>query len=286
MKLRFIKLAYIAAGLSVSILLTFYVLFDIPSMPKQIQITTQHRQETGQCFESMNSEPLDKQGRVSMLVWNIYKQKRAEWQTELESLSQGAQILLLQEAALSEELIRWLDSSHWKSSFVGAFSFLNRYAGVMTLASEYPQKSCAYTYIEPWLRIPKSGLHTLYPLSNGQTLSIVNLHAINFTFGIQDYKAQLLQLTAALAQHQGPIILAGDFNTWSDERLALVREIAAKLNLLEVAFLPDHRTVFLTGLTVDHIFYRNMQLIKSEASISRASDHNPLLVDFALSEYN
>ena len=63
---------------------------------------------------------------------------------------------------------------------------------------------------------------TNYALPNQQLLLSVNLHAINFTLGISDLKQQLDDAADIMRHHTGPIIFAGDLNTWSDERQQLV----------------------------------------------------------------
>ena len=63
--------------------------------------------------------------------------------------------------------------------------------------------------------LPKSALYARYRLSNGSDLVTVNLHAINFTLGTKDFQNQIEQLENAVKKHKGPLIIAGDFNTWS-----------------------------------------------------------------------
>ena len=48
-------------------------------------------------------------------------------------------------------------------------------------------KLCAYTHEEPWLQLPKSALWSRYQLSNGEQLAVVNIHAVNFTLGTEEY---------------------------------------------------------------------------------------------------
>ncbi len=67
--------------------------------------------------------------------------------------------------------------------------------------------------------------------------------------------------------------------------MAVIKQEISGLGLKEAEFSPDHRTEFLTGLVLDHVFYRGLTLEKAEAPSSGASDHNPLLVEFSLPEY-
>ena len=46
-----------------------------------------------------------------------------------------------------------------------------------------------------------------------QQLLVVNVHAINFVM-LHTFEAFIKQLISAMKNHHGPILLAGDFNTW------------------------------------------------------------------------
>ena len=43
-------------------------------------------------------------------------------------------------------------------------------------------------------------------------LMVVNIHAVNFSLGVDVYSKQLLPIGDQIAHHSGPIIMAGDFN--------------------------------------------------------------------------
>ena len=84
-----------------------------------------------------------------------------------------------------------------------------------------------------------------------------------------------------MSKHQGPLIVSGDFNTWNDERMAVVDTIASSLNLKAVTFSENYRaTVF--GHNVDHIYYRGLKPIKALSVKMTTSDHNPMIVKFRL----
>ncbi|MDC5856238.1 endonuclease/exonuclease/phosphatase family protein [Vibrio europaeus] len=235
-----------------------------------------------QCYRNQQASVLDNRGQIKLLVWNIYKQNRENWQQSLTELSDGKQLVLLQEASMTPELINWVAKQGWFGSQVDAFKAFDTSAGVLNLSLNTPSKACAYTELEPWLRLPKSALYALYPLSSGEQLAVVNIHAVNFTYGTTEYHRQLTVLTKELSQHHGPIIVAGDFNSWSEERFAVMSKALISLGLEEVDYQPDNRTQFVTGLPLDHVFYRGLTLETAEAPISDASDHNPILVSFRL----
>ena len=85
------------------------------------------------------------------------------------------------------------------------------------------------------------------------------------------------------AGHHGPVILAGDFNTWSDARDRVVVKIAARLGLTELRFGLDQRSTFI-GRHVDHIFVRGLQLIDIRAIPVTSSDHNPIEVTMRIAQ--
>lgn len=235
-----------------------------------------------QCYQNPNAAVVDQSGEINLLVWNIYKQNRDSWQQSLQQFSANKQLVLLQEASMTQELREWILAAKWFGSQVDAFKAFDTTAGVLNLSLSAPAKACAYTELEPWLRLPKSALYALYPLSNGQQLAVVNIHAVNFTYGTVEYQRQLEVLVDELKKHQGPVIVAGDFNSWSEERLKVMHQALKSVGLQEATYLPDHRTQFITGLPLDHVFFRGLGLEAAEAPESDASDHNPILVRFRL----
>ena len=108
----------------------------------------------------------------------------------------------------------------------------------------------------------------------------INLHAVNFALGLEDFQAQFRALTDVLIRHQGPVILAGDLNTWSNDRQSLVDEFMLKHGLGPVAFEPDLRTTAF-GRALDHIYVRGMQAQFARVIPVTSSDHNPLRVRLA-----
>ncbi|MCW8332891.1 endonuclease/exonuclease/phosphatase family protein [Vibrio paucivorans] len=257
-------------------------IFKLPTSPQLSVVTQDNAQPELRCFHSENTVPIDDNGQLSILVWNIYKQNRENWQQALNQYSRGQQLALLQEASMTKELKVWVSERQWFGSQVDAFKAFDVSAGVLNLSKHAPSLACAYTELEPWLRLPKSGLYAVYPLSNGQSLAVVNIHSVNFTYGTEEYQRQLDSLVAELTTHTGPIVFAGDFNSWSEERLAVMKSHLEALDLQEVRFSPDHRKEFINGLPLDHVFYRGLTLQNAKAPESDASDHNPLLVEFAL----
>ncbi|WP_290368707.1 endonuclease/exonuclease/phosphatase family protein [Vibrio stylophorae] len=260
-----------------------YTQFQTPSQTQVWIMTPQYgaKLHPDSCYFELKAKPLDRAGELKVLSWNIYKGQRDSWAKELQRVSVGSDLVLLQEVRLSSAFLDYLQRHRIYAQLVRAFDYAGASAGVMTLSTQSPVSACGLLTTEPLLRLPKSLLVSEYPLTNGQRLLVVNLHSINFSMGMDAFETQLGLAEQALLTHKGPMILAGDFNTWRDARVAALRKVANTLGLIEVDFTPDARmSVF--GHHLDHMFYRGLQLIKAEAPTSDASDHNPMVASFHL----
>lgn len=226
------------------------------------------------------NKPLDEANAIDVLVWNIYKQKRMDWQRILARHS-NVQLMLLQEAHTSSALIDYVQRNNMIADQMPAFSLHDKYAGVMTVAKTLPTQAWGFKIREPLIRFPKSALVTIYPLTNTtKTLLVANIHAINFCLGTKLYHKQLKNLLKRIHMHYGPVIFAGDFNAWSRQRFELLYQLTQEIGLKPVNFILDHRTTFL-GRPLDYIFYRGLVIKGSRIINTTASDHNPLSVTFS-----
>jgi len=109
----------------------------------------------------------------------------------------------------------------------------------------------------------------------------VNIHAINYTFGVAGLSEQIDQVRQLLTAHKGPAILSGDPNTWNKRRRNVVNTLASDVGLDALSFSVDHRsTVF--GSKLDHIFFRGLGVIRALTRRLNTSDHNPLLAKLKL----
>lgn len=219
---------------------------------------------------------------LRVLIWNVHKGRDDEWIGDFRTIAADSDLVLLQEAHLHREfadglvgLPRWdlVEAWHWR----------NAPTGVLTGSRVAPLRMHALEHREPLLRTEKSALVTEYRLAGReQTLLVANLHLINFTIDTRAFRAQLTAVAALLREHEGPVILSGDLNTWRAERRAIVHEIAAALGLAEVAF-DGPRKQFLR-FPLDHVFYRGLTVQATEVPPVGSSDHNPLLVTFRLAQ--
>jgi endonuclease/exonuclease/phosphatase (EEP) superfamily protein YafD len=154
----------------------------------------------------------------------------------------------------------------------------------MTVSAAEPLTECELVAHEPWFGTRKATLITEYALSaTDQTLLVVNIHGINFALGISDLEKQFAQARAVIAEHDGPVLFSGDFNTWRSERTRVLEEMLASLGLTALEFDVDHRKRFF-GWALDHIYVRGLYSENATTLQSDASDHNPMAVRLRLSE--
>lgn len=154
---------------------------------------------------------------------------------------------------MSPELISFAASHKLIADQVPALPFSQHPAGVMTLATAHPIYCCPLREKEPLLRLAKSALITVYPLPNGEHLMVANVHAINFSFGVDVYTRQLSKLGEHISKHVGPVLLAGDFNAWSRQRVNALKRFVRSVGLKEVNYDTDQRTKAF-GRPLDYLF--------------------------------
>lgn len=221
--------------------------------------------------------------RIRIMSWNIHKQGDLGWQDDLTRLGGDSDILALQEVTLNGAAQDVLRRADFRWVMASSFAYDAYDIGLLTASQAAPIASCTQRAIEPLLGLPKSALVSWFATRGKAPLAVANLHAINFTLSTDEFDAQLSALSDVLAAHQGPIIMAGDFNTWSLARQRVLDKFAERLGLQEVAFTDDGRTrVF--GRHLDHIFTRGFRVVASSVVTVTSSDHNPLLATLEMTE--
>jgi len=219
---------------------------------------------------------------ISLLNWNIYKAQEENWAADFRTLIKEQNLVLIQEAINRPEVTSALRQQQpWWQLNTG-FYYEGRETGVLTASSTPAIFSCGIRTVEPLIRIPKTVLINLYPIANSQqALLVANLHGINFTLGTDTYAEQLSAMTFVISQHSGPVIIAGDFNSWNAARNEVITTAFQKLSLKKLAY-ENHNRVKIFGYALDHVFYRGLEVISEETLSVTSSDHNPVRVIFAL----
>lgn len=221
---------------------------------------------------------------IAFLNWNIYKGNGENWQQDLSAFAQSHDLMTIQEAMLDEELTALLELHDFNWVMNTAFYLNGTAAGVMTVAGADAVHSCGFKVDEPLIQIPKSTLISYYSIKGSEKrLLVANIHGINFTFGVTAYRQQLQTLYDAIKHHGGPMIVAGDFNSWSENRMVQVNELIKKLSLSGIEYPVNNKTHYF-GNAIDHVFYRQLELVSNQVWQVSSSDHNPISVNFRFQE--
>jgi endonuclease/exonuclease/phosphatase (EEP) superfamily protein YafD len=247
------------------------------------QVSEQQRQQWYQrCGQQLYPADVDKtqlagiDQHFSVLIWNLQKAQQPGLLPELKALAADKDLLLLQEATLSPLLIDKIERKH-RLYFAPGYQTAAQDTGVLTASRVEPIGRCNLSSMEPLLRTPKATALSLYAIAGSeQTLLVINIHGVNFSIGTEALRAQLQQSIDWISRHQGPIVFAGDFNTWSDERQALVDDYAGQLGLQPLLFRQDFRTTVFDR-ALDHIYVRGLTVIETSTIETTTSDHNPLM---------
>lgn len=239
-----------------------------------------------QAHAVVSSKDVQNQGldpeNIALLNWNIYKGNGDGWQKDLSSFAKSHDVMTIQEAYLDDELSGLLQTNNFNWVMNTAFHLNGTAAGVMTVANSNAIGSCGFQNNEPIIRVPKATLVSYYNIDGYDSkLLVANIHGINFTLGVTAYREQLEQLFDSIQHHDGPMIVAGDFNSWSDDRMAEVMQLIDKLSLSSLDYSVNNKThVF--GNAIDHVFYRQLQPMNKKVWQVSSSDHNPISVTFRL----
>ncbi len=230
------------------------------------------------------TEGLDPE-QITLLNWNSHKETSNQWLEELRNLIPGVDLLTLQEAAMGNDLRDLLDDEYsggW--ILASAFTQSDLHTGVLTAARVRPDFFCSYRIAEPIIVVPKTVLITRYPIANSkQFLLLANLHMVNFSLATKAYREQLSKAFELIRQHQGPLLIAGDFNSWSNGRQTMMEYFANALGTDDVQLDQDNRTTF-RGHVLDHIFYRGLELLDANSKLGTVSDHNPIRAAFRVAD--
>lgn len=217
--------------------------------------------------------------KIRLFVWNIHKGEDPRLPQDFGDLSFGADIALFQEAVSAPSFVASLTAANTEFEWTMAKSFQMLDFNFTGVATAYRVKPLGEEVIvskvtEPITETPKTILLSVFAINGSyDTLLVANVHGINFV-GLETYKVQMRQLADKLRHHQGPMIVAGDFNTWDPDRLDYLKKLFAPLGLSQI------QTPIAGLLDLDHVFARGMKAgFVFDLSHIDSSDHAPLMVD-------
>lgn len=230
---------------------------------------------------------------ITGLKFDAFKCSAEEWDNIFYDLLKEKDIVLIQEAYIDESFLNLLETADVEYSWNMARSFITDWHlpnGVLTISTAEAESVYPILECEPVLPTPKSALFTTFGFKNDDSvkLLVVNVHAV--LMGSKNFKHQLKNIKRIIDKHNGPVILAGDFNTMSESRtkeLDIFTKGSKKLSEVKLNGDQDKR-VKLYDYPIDFIFYRGLVSEKAyvidlkEEKGCKVSDHNPIVAKFRL----
>jgi len=224
---------------------------------------------------------------LNVIVWNIYKGKKKSFGANLKKLSSSADLLLLQETHLKDKVKKVLSETEHSYYMGVSFKMRGTPTGVSTGSTVEPN-SVDYqrSKRELGFTTPKISLITKYNIAtSGEELLVINIHGINFVT-VGSFKKQIGALLEVINAHSGPVLFAGDFNTWSKSKYTYLQESLTEAGLTEAIFEEDNRLrapiisrINRFSNPLDGVFVRGMTITEAKVLEGyKGSDHHPIRV--------
>jgi endonuclease/exonuclease/phosphatase (EEP) superfamily protein YafD len=221
---------------------------------------------------------------IDIFVWNVFKGQRAAlFEKDFRSLAEGKDFILLQEATVDQRMPKlWQqDFASYEWHVAQSFHYKKDLTstGVAIGSRLKPQ---ALDFIRARARelfwfTPKLTLFSEYDFADKKVL-IVCTHMLNFVT-LNAFTASLYEIAAKMSDFKGPIILAGDFNTWNFKRYMVMKSILRDLGLEHIDLENDGRV-----LKLDHVFVRGFEILKARVHHTVvSSDHFPIEIKLKIS---
>lgn len=221
---------------------------------------------------------------IKVLVWNIKKASEVPWKNEFESYAVERDLFMLQEAypnLLFSSTLAALGDYQWDMGISFRYVLYDylptgTMIGSKVLRDEFYIKHSPD--LEPVTETPKAVTFARY-----DNLLVVNVHGVNFTEH-EPFVRHMQQIENEIHKHHGHVIIAGDFNTRTKERIRYMFDMMKRLSMTEVKFENGHQRMRakLTDNILDYAFVRGLE-VKKAVVVGNAlgSDHKPMLMELA-----
>jgi endonuclease/exonuclease/phosphatase (EEP) superfamily protein YafD len=198
---------------------------------------------------------------IEVLTWNVLKFKRENSFSDLIYLTAKSDIAFIQESVHSADL---------QTQFQSEIQTGTRFPQIKVEAVKAPA-------LEPVVNTPKvTGFSTIE--IQGHKVLLVNIHGLNANQGL-DFERHIHQVYEIIKKFKGPVIWAGDFNTWNPIRTMYLKNKAKDLGMTLLKPEVDNRK-----MKLDHIIVRGFK-VNSVFILEtyESSDHWPVRAELEFS---
>lgn len=223
--------------------------------------------------------PLNK-STIEVLTWNVLKFKRENSFSDFSNLAAKTDIAFIQEAIHTIELqTKTAKSISMDWSFFKSFCREYGASGVQ-IGTRFPQfqaEALLAPALEPVVNTPKvTGFSTVE--ISGRKILLINVHGLNANKGL-DFEKHMDQIYEIAAKFEGPIIWAGDFNTWNPSRMAYLKNKGQALGMALLVPETDKRKLKLDHILVRGFKAKSVKILDTYVS----SDHWPVRAELEFS---
>ena len=225
-----------------------------------------------------------------VLVWNTYKGRKEGFSEKLNSYLEKAELVLLQEFTPDVRNDRYTGNDEgYEYSYASTFVFKGKKKSGVATGSRARAKTQHFVMSDGGYGVvmPKATLITTYRIEGrSETLLVANIHAKNLAIQAV-YEDQINGVLAVISNHKGPVLFAGDFNSWSVERFNFLRNKLSSLGMNDLKFGIDKdirmkAPIFMSffddyNFPLDQVFYRGLKLQNATVSpTDEGSDHGAI----------
>jgi endonuclease/exonuclease/phosphatase (EEP) superfamily protein YafD len=215
-------------------------------------------------------------------IWNVWKGAGGDsFFSDYNRLAVRSDLMLVQEALLIPSMIKAFAQPEWEFVHAATYRRLDGARDGVLTASSVKQKIDPIRVIckrpEPIFKTTKASLITSYELANGEKLLVINIHSTLIRSAV-GAELEIAHVLSHLPQHDGPILFAGDFNTFSYQYLDRIQSAMEHYGLSRVVIPNDPRTKL--G-QLDQVFIRGMRCERIQIDTNvQSSDHFPIIATF------
>jgi endonuclease/exonuclease/phosphatase (EEP) superfamily protein YafD len=224
---------------------------------------------------------------LDVLVWNVKKGDKITFDAEFKKFGNDKDIFLIQEAYTAPfftNTIATFRDYQWDLGLSFTYRLYNNEAtGNMIGARVKPSwvKVEHTVDMEPLTATPKTTVYSKFPVEGSEKeLLVISIHGINFA-NFEAYNRHLEQVKGYITSHDGPVVLAGDFNTRTKKRYRELQAFTKKLSLKEVRLINGDLRMVAVGTHnfLDHAFIKGFKVRHAEVFSSDGSDHQPMVLN-------